>query len=291
MIKVDNLVKEYGDFRLNVSLETPDGTVTGLIGKNGAGKSTTIKAILGLIKPDSGSVTINGKEVSALTNSDKFMIGAAMSDSGFSMYLSAEDVIHILKKMYPLFDEPFFRKKCSELRIPLNKQLKEFSTGMRAKLRVLIAISHKAEILIMDEPTAGLDVEARNETLDLLREYLTVNEKCSILITSHISTDLEGLCDDIYMISDGRVVIHEDTDVILGKYALLKMDEKTYLNLDKEYVISTKKDNYGVICLTNERQFYAENYPDIVIENGNIDDLILYYDGSVQNIKTLKACV
>ena len=277
MIKVDNLVKQYGDFRLDVSLQIPDGTVTGLIGKNGAGKSTTIKAILGLIKPDNGHVTINGKEVGALTNSDKCIIGAAMSDSGFSMYLNAEDIIHILKKMYPLFDESFFREKCSELRIPLNKQLKEFSTGMRAKLRVLIAISHKAEILVMDEPTAGLDVEARNETLDLLRQYLADNEKCSILITSHISTDLEGLCDDIYMISDGKVVIHEDTDVILGKYALLKMDEKAYDSLDKEYVLSTKKDRYGVTCLTNERQFYAENYPDIVIENGNIDDLILNF--------------
>ncbi|MCR5656985.1 MAG: ABC transporter ATP-binding protein [Butyrivibrio sp.] len=277
MITVDNLVKEYGDFRLDVSLEIPDGTVTGLIGKNGAGKSTTIKAILGLIKPDKGSVTINGKEVSALTNSEKCIIGAAMSDSGFSMYLTAEDIIHILRKMYPLFDATFFRKKCSELRIPLEKQLKEFSTGMRAKLRVLIAISHKAEILIMDEPTAGLDVEARNETLDLLRQYISENDKCSILITSHISSDLEGLCDDIYMISDGKVVVHEDTDVILSKYALLKMDNKAYDGLDKSYVISTQKDRFGVTCLTNERQFYVENYPEIVIENGNIDDLILYY--------------
>ena len=291
MIKVENLVKQYGDFKLDVSLEIPDGTVTGLIGKNGAGKSTTIKSILGLIRPDSGHVSINGKEVSALTNSDKYLIGAAMSDSGFSMYLNAEDIIHILKKMYPLFDEKFFRKKCSELRIPLDKQLKEFSTGMRAKIRVLIAISHKAEILIMDEPTAGLDVEARNETLDMLRQYLADNEKCSILITSHISTDLEGLCDDIYMISDGRVVLHEDTDVILGKYALLKMDEKTYNSLDKEYVLSTKKDSFGITCLTNERQFYSENYPELVIENGNIDDLILYYDNNVSKEKVLKACV
>ncbi|MCR5656201.1 MAG: ABC transporter ATP-binding protein [Butyrivibrio sp.] len=277
MIKVDNLVKEYGDFRLDVSLEIPDGTVTGLIGKNGAGKSTTIKSILGLIRPDKGLVTINGREVSALTNSEKCMIGAAMSDSGFSMYLSAEDVIHILKKMYPLFDEAFFRKKCSDLGLPLNKQIKDYSTGMRAKLRVLIAISHKAQILIMDEPTAGLDIEARNETLDLLRHYLAENDRCSILITSHISSDLEGLCDDIYMISDGKVVVHEDTDVILGSYALLKMDPKTYDNLDKSYVISTRRDHNGVTCLTNERQFYTENYPDIIIENGNIDDLILYY--------------
>jgi ABC-2 type transport system ATP-binding protein len=279
MIKVDNLTKNYGDFRLNVSLDIPDGTVTGIIGKNGAGKSTTIKAILGLIKPDGGFVTINDKEVGKLTNEEKRTIGAAMSDSGFSMYLNVEDVIAILRKMYPSFDEGFFRDKCREQRLPFNKQIKDFSTGMRAKLRVLIALSHKAQILVMDEPTAGLDVEARNDILDLIRQYLAENENCSILITSHISTDLEGLCDDIYLIHDGQVLVHEDTDTILGKYAVLKMDEKTYDNVDKTYILSSKKDHFGYECLTNEKQFYADNYPGMVIENGNIDDLILMMTG------------
>ncbi len=279
MVKVDDLVKNYGDFHLNVSLEIPDGTVTGIVGKNGAGKSTTIKAILGLIKPDGGAVTIHGKEASELTGAEKASIGVALSDSGFSSYLCVEDVIRILRKMYSKFDEAFFRNSCTAQGLPLHKQIKDFSTGMRAKLRVLVAISHKADLLIMDEPTAGLDIEARNDILDLLRQYLTDNDKRSILLTSHISSDLESLCDDIYLIHDGKIVLHEDTDTILSDYAILKVNEDDYEKLDKTYLLSTKKDHFGYVCFTNEKQFYAENYPGIVIENGSIDDLILMMTG------------
>ncbi len=279
MVKVDKLVKNYGDFKLDVSLEIPDGMVTGLVGKNGAGKSTTIKSILGLVKPDGGHVTINGKETLALSGKDKEDIGVALSDSGFSTYLSVEDVIAIMKKMYASFDEELFRKSCTSQGLPFNKPIKEFSTGMKAKLRVLVAMSHNAQLLIMDEPTAGLDVEARNDILDLLRDYLTQDEKRSILITSHISSDLEGLCDDIYLIHDGKIVLHEDTDAILDNYGVLKVDEASFEKLDKSYILSTKKDHFGYACFTNEKQFYTENNPDIVIENSNIDDLILMMTG------------
>lgn len=279
MVRVNNLVKNYGDFKLEVSLEIPDGAVTGIIGKNGAGKSTTIKAILGLIEPDGGSITIGGKEVSTLTLADKEKLGVALSDAGFSNYITLKDVICILRKMYPTFDESFFRKQCELQKLPLNKKLKDFSTGMRAKSRVLVAISHKANLLVMDEPTSGLDVGARNEVLDLLRDYLAANDECSILLTSHISSDLEGLCDDIYMINDGKVILHEDTDAILGRYGILKADEEAYDKLDKNYILSSKKTGFGYSCITNERQYYLDNYPGIVVENGNIDDLILLMTG------------
>ncbi|MBE5842181.1 MAG: ABC transporter ATP-binding protein [Butyrivibrio sp.] len=279
MVKVNNLVKNYGDFKLEVSLEIPDGAVTGIIGKNGAGKSTTIKAILGLIEPDGGSITIGGKEVSTLTLADKEKLGVALSDAGFSNYITLKDVICILREMYPTFDESFFRKQCELQKLPLNKKLKDFSTGMRAKSRVLVAISHKANLLVMDEPTSGLDVGARNEVLDLLRDYLAANDECSILLTSHISSDLEGLCDDIYMINDGKVILHEDTDAILGRYGILKADEEAYEKLDKNYILSSKKTGFGYSCITNERQYYLDNYPGIVVENGNIDDLILLMTG------------
>ena len=118
--------------------------------------------------------------------------GVALSESGFCPYLNAKDVMHILKKMYPTFDEDFFRSSCVSQGLALDKKIKDYSTGMRAKLRVLAAISHRAELLIMDEPTAGLDVEARNEILDMLRRYLSDNENCSILLTSHISSDIES---------------------------------------------------------------------------------------------------
>ena len=279
MIKVDSLIKNYGDFHLNVSLEIPEGTVTGLVGKNGAGKSTVIKAILGLIRPDGGTVLVNGKEALSLDGKEKQMIGAALADAGFSSYLTVEDVIRILRKLYPAFDEDFFRKACAEQGLAFNKTIKDFSTGMRAKLRVLTALSHKAEILIMDEPTAGLDVQARIDVLDLLRRYLDEHERCSILLTSHISTDLESLCDDIYLIHNGKIILHEDTDVILGSCGILKVSNEEYEKLDRRYILSTKKEAFGYACFTREKQFYAENYPGIVIENGSIDELILMMTG------------
>ncbi len=279
MVKVENLTKNYGDFKLEVSLEIPDGAVTGIVGKNGAGKSTTIKSILGLIKPDGGHVTVNGKEASKLIGKDKQEIGVALSDSGFSSFLTVKDITAILKKMYPSFNADLFRKNCSKQGLPENKAIKEFSTGMKAKLRVLVAMSHNAKLLIMDEPTAGLDVEARNEILDLLREYLLEDENRSILITSHISSDLEGLCDDIYLIHDGKIVLHEDTDAILSNYGILKVSEEAYEKLDKRYILSTKKEHFGYSCFTNEKQFYAENNPNMVIENSGIDDLILMMTG------------
>ena len=279
MVEITNLVKRYGDFCLDISMEIPEGTITGVIGKNGAGKSTTIKSILGLVTPDSGTVKVFGKDTKSLTAEEKGEMGVALSDSGFSMYLTVNDVTSILKKLYKNFDENSFAQKCRQQGLPMNKQIKEFSTGMKAKLRVLVAISHRAKLLILDEPTAGLDVEARNEILDMLRAYMTEDEKRSILISSHISSDLEGLCDDIYMIHEGKIILHEEIDVIMGQYAIIKVDEKMFDQIDKAYLLKVKKVTYGYECLTNQKQYYAENYPGVVIENGNVDELILMMTG------------
>ena len=142
-----------------------------------------------------------------------------------------------------------------------------------------MAISHNAKFLILDEPTAGLDVFARDETLSLLREYMEKDESRSILISSHIATDLEGICDDIYLIDNGKVLLHEETDVLLDKYGILKVKEEEYEKLDKQYILKTKKQSYGYDCFTNEAGFYKENYPEIVVEKGGIDQLILMMTG------------
>lgn len=275
MIKITNLQKNYKDFSLNISLEVPAGTVTGLIGRNGAGKSTTIKAILGLIKTDGGEVEVLGKNPREFTFADKENLGVALSDSGFSMLLNLKEIIKILKKSYHSFDEKFFLEQCKEQGLPMDKDLKDFSTGMKAKLRVLVAISHNAKLLVLDEPTAGLDVLARNDLLDMLRNYLAQDSERSILISSHISSDLEGLCDDVYMINKGKILLHEDTDTILGQYGILKVSDEEYAKLDKQYLVATKKESYGYSCLTNEKQYYLDNYPNIVVENGNIDNMIV----------------
>jgi len=279
MISIENLVKKYDGFELNISMEIPSGKVSGLVGKNGAGKSTTIKSILGLVKPNSGKVVLMGKDVADITARDKQKLGVALSESGFSGYLTVKDVIDIMKNMYQDFNADSFRKLCRKFDLPIDKRIKDFSTGMKAKLRVLTALSHKARLLIMDEPTSGLDVEARNEILDMLRDYLVENEDCSILISSHISSDLEGLCDDIYLIHKGRIILHEDTDKILSNYGILKMDGETYEKMDRSHILEAKKESYGYRCLCDEKQYYVENYPGIVVENSGIDDLILMLTG------------
>lgn len=271
MLKVEHLKKNYASFSLDCSLEVKPGYVTGLIGQNGAGKSTTFKAILGLIHYE-GLVEVFGKPT--LNEEDKQLLGVVLSDSGFSGYLTISDIIPILKHLYKSFDQTFFLRMVNQFELPKNKKIKEFSTGMKAKLKVIVAMSHQAKLLILDEPTAGLDVIARDELLDMMRDYMAEDDQRSILISSHISSDLETICDDFYMIHNGRVMMHEDTDVLLSDYALLKVDFKQFEQLDKDYILKYKKESYGYSCLTNQKQYYTENYPDIVIENGHIDDVM-----------------
>lgn len=214
------------------------------------------------------------KNIKDITPEDKEQIGIVLADSGFSRYLTVQDIKEILKNMYTEFDEQSFLDNLQKYQLPIDKKLDQFSVGMRAKLKLIIAISHKAKLLILDEPTAGLDVMARNEMLDMLRDYMEEDEERSILISSHISSDLETLCDDIYMINEGNIILHEETDKLLSNYAILKVKEEQFNQLDPQYLLQTKKESYGYACLTDQKQFYIENYPDIVVEKGTIDQII-----------------
>ena len=257
MLEINKLQKKYENFELNCSMKVEKGYITALVGENGAGKSTTFKALLGLIKPDGGEITIFGKKPLELTAKDRAKMGIVLTDSGFSGYLKVKDIIPVMESLYTEFEKSRFLDLCNKLDIPLNKSIKEFSTGMKAKLKVLCALTHKAKFLLLDEPTAGLDVMARESILNLFREYMEEDGERTILISSHISSDLEGLCDDI-----------------LNQYGLLKVDEKQFEELDKRYLLKKRKEHYGYACLTKEKQYYIENYPDIVVEKGTVDELI-----------------
>ncbi len=273
MLTLQNVKKTYGDFELNVSLQVQKGQITGLIGTNGAGKSSTFKAILGLINTE-GTITYDNKDMRTLTPKEKQNIGAQLSESGFSGYFKIQDVIPIMSAMYDEFSLEGFKEKCKQLKLPLDKEIKDFSTGMKAKLKVLLALSHNAKLLILDEPTAGLDIIAREEILDMLRSYVEDGSR-SVLISSHISADLEGLCDDFYFIDDGKIVMHEETDVLLSNYGLMKMTKEQFESVDKEYILRFRKESFGYTALTDQKDFYTENYPEIAIEKGNIDEFIL----------------
>lgn len=274
LAKLEHVKKQYGDFLLDCTIEIPENCITGLIGANGAGKSTTFKMILGLVKPDSGNIRIFGKEIEEIQAKDRQQIGTVLSDSFFSGYLSAKQIMGFMGELYPGFCKEEFEKRCSCFQIPMNKKIKDLSTGTKAKLKVLTAISYGAKFLILDEPTSGLDVMAREAVLDLLREYMEVPGR-GILISSHISTDLEQFCDEIYMIHQGKIILQEETDSILGNYGVIKADARAYAGMDKSHILRIKREAFGYSCLTDQRQFYQENYPSLAVEKGSVDEVLM----------------
>lgn len=274
MLKLENVRKQYPGFLLDCSLEVPEGYITGLIGQNGAGKTTTFKAILDLVSVDSGKITVMGKDHRELSQEDKEKIGVVLAGSSFYEGLNVRQIASVMEQMYPQFSGGEFLELCGRFGLPEDKKLREFSTGMSAKLKLLTAVSHNPRLLILDEPTAGLDVVARGEILDMLRTYMEDGTR-SILISSHISSDLEGLCDDLYMIHGGKVILHEETDVLLNNYALLKVSEAQYRRLERKYLLRVKKESYGYSCLTRHGQFFLENYPNMVVETGSMDNVIM----------------
>jgi ABC-2 type transport system ATP-binding protein len=274
MLELESVQKSYRGFSLNCSLAVQEGCITGLIGANGAGKSTTFKSILGLVHIEGGSIRIFGKDLKKIGANARKEIGVVLSESTLPDCLTVKQMAGIMAREYQGFQMEYFVKQCRRFSVPLDKKLKEFSTGMKAKAKILFAVSHQARLLILDEPTAGLDVVARDSILEILREYMETEGR-AILISSHISADLEGFCDDLYMIDAGRVVLHEETDNLLDHYAILKVEEKDYQTFDRSYVLRKKKEPFGYSCLTNQKNYYAENYPSLVIEKGSIDEVIL----------------
>ena len=274
MLQIQDVKKTYPGFNLEASMEVKAGRITGLIGANGAGKSTLFKAILSLIHIEGGTILLNGKNVVSMTAAEKQKIGTVMTGSGFSSYLKVKDVRKILEAMYPTFDTVRFDQKSRSFGLDPEKKIKELSTGLKARLQVLSALCHKAEILLLDEPTAGLDVIARDEVYNLIREFMEEDENRSVLISSHISSDLELLCDEMYMIDKGKIILHEEADRLFTDYAILKLTKEDFASLDKKYLLRLREEPYGYCALTDQQAFYRENYPGMVMEKAGLDEVI-----------------
>ena len=274
MLQIQHLKKTYPGFSLDVDLEIKPGRIVGLIGANGAGKSTIFKSILGLIRPDGGDIRLLGKSPREMTVKDREQIGTVLSEAGFSGYLTTADVRKIMKAMYPSFAESIFAQKTRVPGLEPSKQIKDLSTGLKARLKVLCALSHRPKILLLDEPTAGLDVVARDEVYTMIRDYMAEDESRAVLISSHISADLEKLCDEFYMIDAGSLVLHESVDTLFSEYAVLKVTEEQYRQLDQTYLLRRIREPFGYTCLTSQRAFYLENAPGLTIERAGLDELI-----------------
>ncbi|HJA67626.1 ABC transporter ATP-binding protein [Lachnoclostridium sp. An169] len=279
MLKIRRVKKRYGTFALECSLEVKKGSITGLVGENGAGKSTLFKMILGLAFPDSGDISLFGKSPEKFGSKDREKIGVVLAGSGMNRYLKAGDMQEMLKAMYSRFDEEYYRGMCGKFCIPLDRPVKDFSTGMKSKMKLVCAVSHGADFLLLDEPTAGLDVVSRRMVQDLLRRYMEEDDARSILISSHIASDLEGLCDDIYVLHEGNIILHESMDTLLTEYGLVKTDPVQYGKVEREYILKIRREAYGYDCLTGQKQFFRENYPELVVEDINLEEVVAMLTG------------
>ncbi len=271
-IEIKNFCKKYKSFSLdNVNISVPKGSVMGFVGENGAGKTTTIKALLGLTSIDSGSVNVLGVDASKLTAETKEKIGVVFDTICFPPSLNAKQLDKIFAGMYKTWDSGKFFGFLAKFEIPLDKKIKGFSRGMGMRLSIAQALSHGAELLILDEPTGGLDPIIRNDTINILRDFME-DENHSIFISTHITSDLDRLADYICFIHKGKIVFTEERDVLFDNYRILKCTDEQLATIDKEDIIGMRKGRFSSEVLTKN----ADKYSDIASDVPNIDELMVY---------------
>ncbi len=273
-IEMNSVTKSYDDFCLeNLNLKLPSGTIMGLIGENGAGKTTTMKLIMGAIAADSGEIKVLGtNNTDASFIELKQSIGIVQDEAHFPEVLNAIDIGRILKCTYKDWDEKLYYSYIKQFKLPEKKAVNDYSRGMTMKLALAGALSHNAKLLIMDEATGGLDPVARDNILEILNEY-TRDENKSVLFSSHIISDLEKICDYIAYIKDGKLLFCEEKDIILERYARVKLDADSYSNIPKAAIKGTKRRGYGYELLVDRMQLDA-GYQ---FENTTLEDIVVFF--------------
>lgn len=246
-LEIKNLSKSFKDFKLdNLSLTLPGGCIMGLIGENGAGKSTVIRLILGMLHKDGGTVKILGRDNDedniCLTKQD---VGVVTDEIGIPECLTAKQVGRIMKYTFTNWNDGEYERLLEKLLVPCDKPFRDFSRGMKMKLGIAIALSHESKLLILDEATNGLDPVVRNEVVEMLTEF-TRDENHSILISSHIVSDLEKLCDYVAFLHKGKLLLCEEKDLLLGEYGVLHCGAEELSALDKSAILHKKESPYGV---------------------------------------------
>lgn len=281
-LKVENLTKKYPDFLLDkVSFNVPKGNIVGLIGENGAGKSTTLNAILEIIKRDSGDIYIlNGKK-NELSKEIKEEIGVVFDGNNFPEDLTPIKVNNVLKRIYKNWEENKYLELMKQFSLPLNKKIKNFSKGMKMKLSISVALSHKAKFLILDEATSGLDPVVRDDILDILLDFIQ-DEEHSILMSSHITSDLEKVADYIVFIHQGKTIFQETKDNLIYNYGIVKCNNEDFNKLDKKDIVKYRKLDYSYEILIKDKAEISKKYSDLVIDNIKIEDIMLMYVKGVE---------
>ena len=277
VIELKNVVKDYGDFKLDhISFAVPEGSVCGFIGQNGAGKTTTINLILDIINRDEGEISLFGKPVDQDHAYVREDVGVVFDEMGFHEFMTAKDINIMMKNIYKNWDEVAFFDYLKRFSLPSKKKCGAFSRGMRMKLQIAAALSHKAKLLIMDEPTSGLDPIVRNEMIGIFRDFV-VEEDHTILLSSHITGDLEKIADEVVFIDGGKIVLSGNKDEILEKHGILKCKKEEASKVSEALIVGVEEEAYSTSILVNDRHEAAKLYPDMVIEEAALEDIMIYY--------------
>ena len=276
-LTITGLTKKYSNFVLdNISFSIPSRSIVGLIGENGAGKSTTINSILGLIKKDSGKITVLGHDIDTFDCAVKEKIGVVFDGSNFSEELTPAKLSKVLRDIYSSWEQSYFNRLLDQLNIPATKKIKTFSKGMKMKLSIAVAFAHHPQLLILDEATSGLDPIVRDDVLDMFLEFVR-DEEHSILVSSHITSDLEKVADYIVFIHTGKIIFCEPKDELLEHYGIIKCGAAQFDAIDKNDIVTYRKQDYEWQVLVANREKVAKKYPKAMVIPATIDEIMLLY--------------
>ena len=272
-----NLVKRYEGFQLGpISLHLPEGCIMGLVGENGAGKTTLIKLLTGIVKKDGGQVRLLGRTVEADAPSVREDIGVVFDESSFPFSFRGRDVDTVLKRIYRQWDSALYRQYLDRLQLPMDKPVKDFSRGMKMKLQIAAALAHRPRLLLLDEPTGGLDPIVRDEILDVFLDFIA-DEGHSILLSSHITSDLEKVADYIVFIHEGQIVFELPKDEMLEKFAVVKCARGGQSALAAAHILGVQESRFDTQVLVDNAPEVRRANPGAVLEAARIDDIMTFF--------------
>ena len=275
-IEIKNLIKRYdSNFQLGeLNLDIPSGEIIGLIGENGAGKTTLIKSILGILQVNKGEIKIFGNDTIKNDAKIKEDIGVVLDNTFFPEILNAKDIDSIMKSIYQSWDSKLYYDYLKNFDIPVNSIIKKLSKGMRKKLEIATALAHHPKLLVLDEPTSGLDPVVRNEVLDIFLKFIEDDEH-TILFSTHITSDLEHIADEIIFIDEGKVLLNKSRDDILDNYGILKCSLEEFSSIDKNDFVTYKKNKYSYDILVSDRNKVSKKYKNMIVDKITLEDLMV----------------